>query len=403
MNIGMMTDTYIPQVNGVATSVSLFKRYLESLGERVYVFAPVVPKNESGTFKVSGLKVPTEPQHRFAIPISHKMLNLTTRLNIDIVHSHAPFSMGFQALRISEKLGIPHVHTYHTLLTEYRHYVPLPFRPTEEAVKKFSAWFCNSTDAVIAPTDKIKEELLGYGVTVPVHVLPTGIDVENFQRPMKFSIRQHHSIPQNHKIILYAGRIAKEKNLDFLLGAFALLHSELKNTTFIMVGNGPEMHEILHRASRMGISDHVIMTGYIPRENLVEYYRQADVFAFSSVTETQGLVVLEALASGLPVVAIAKEGIKDVLKNDVGCTLLNEVEMIPFVNALLKILRDPILTESMSADGVKYVTDHWSMNTMARRLDGIYQEVLKSSTRRRKKYDSQSFFTYLHRFGLRVF
>ena len=403
MNIGMMTDTYIPQVNGVATSVSLFKKYLENLGEKVYVFAPMVPKNESRTFKVSGLKFFWEPQHRFAIPISRKMLNLTMKLNVDIVHSHAPFSMGFQALRISGKLGIPHIHTYHTLLTEYRHYVPLPFRPTEEAVKEFSTWFCNSTNAVIAPTNKIKEELSSYGVTVPIHVLPTGIDVENFQRPMKFSIRERHSIPQNQKIILYAGRIAKEKNLEFLLGAFALLHSEFKNTTFIMVGNGPEMHEILHRASRMGIEDHIIMTGYIPREHLVEYYRQSDVFAFASVTETQGLVVLEALASGLPVVAVAKEGIKDVLKNGVGCILLNKVEKIPFVNALLKILKDPILIENMSNDGVKYVTDHWSMNTMARRLDDIYREVLESSTIRRKKYDSQSFFTYLHRFGLRVF
>ncbi len=399
----MMTDTYIPQVNGVATSVSLFKKYLENLGEKVYVFAPMVPKNESRTFKVSGLKFFWEPQHRFAIPISRKMLNLTMKLNVDIVHSHAPFSMGFQALRISGKLGIPHIHTYHTLLTEYRHYVPLPFRPTEEAVKEFSTWFCNSTNAVIAPTNKIKEELSSYGVTVPIHVLPTGIDVENFQRPMKFSIRERHSIPQNQKIILYAGRIAKEKNLEFLLGAFALLHSEFKNTTFIMVGNGPEMHEILHRASRMGIEDHIIMTGYIPREHLVEYYRQSDVFAFASVTETQGLVVLEALASGLPVVAVAKEGIKDVLKNGVGCILLNKVEKIPFVNALLKILKDPILIENMSNDGVKYVTDHWSMNTMARRLDDIYREVLESSTIRRKKYDSQSFFTYLHRFGLRVF
>ncbi len=404
LNIGMMTDTYIPQVNGVATSVNLFKRYLESLGEKVYVFAPMVPKNESNAFKVSGLKFLWEKQHRLAIPISHKIYNLTSRLNIDIIHSHAPFSMGFQALRVSEKLGIPHVHTYHTLLTEYRHYIPLPFRPTEEAVKEFSAWFCNLTDTVIAPTDKIKEELLGYGVTVPIHVLPTGIDVENFRKPLTFSVKQKHSIPQNHKIILFAGRIAKEKNVDFLLEAFTLLRASLRNVTLIMAGNGPEMQEILHKARRLGLEKNVILTGYVNRDVLVEYYRQADVFAFASVTETQGLVVLEALAAGLPVVAVAKEGVKDVLRNEVGCLLLEEVEVASFVKALEKMLKDEEFSKEMSKKGVKYVTEHWSMMTMAKKVDEIYRELVLSSTKKRRKKDgTKSFFTYLRRFGLRVF
>ncbi len=403
LNVGMLTDTYIPQVNGVATSVHLFKRYLEGLGENVYVFAPMVPKNESRAFKISGLKFFWEPQHRLAIPISHKMLNLATRLNIDLVHSHAPFSMGFQALRLSEKLGIPHVHTYHTLLTEYRHYVPLPFRPTKEAVKEFSAWFCNLTDTVIAPTDKIREELVSYGVKVPIHVLPTGIDVENFQRPLSFSVREVHSIPDSHKIVLYAGRIAKEKNVDFLVKAFAKLCTRRKNVTLIMVGNGPEMQEISHMATKFGVADKVILTGYVQRNRLVDYYRQADVFAFASVTETQGLVVLEALAAGLPVVAVAKEGIKDVLEENVGCVLLKEVEKESFVKALEKVLKDDGYAERLSKQGVEYVEEKWSMKTMAQRLDEIYKEVLKSSVRRRRKNGTKSFFAYLRRFGLRFF
>ncbi len=403
MNIGMMTDTYIPQINGVATSVNLFKRYLESMGERVYVFSPMIPKNESGTFKVNGLRFLWEPQHRLAIPISHKIFKLSTKLKIDVVHSHAPFSMGFQALRISEKLGLPHIHTYHTLLTEYRHYIPFPFRPTENAVREFSSWFCNSTDAVIAPTGKIKDELLGYGVEVPIYVLPTGIDVENFRRPLKFSIRKRHSISENDHVILFVGRIAKEKNVDFVVKAFALLHEKLKNTTLIMIGDGPEMKEVSHLASHLNISDHVVMTGYMPRNEIVEYYRQSDVFAFASVTETQGLVVLEALAAGLPVVAVAKEGVADALKDGVGCSLIDTVQLKDFVDRLLKILRNPEFSMKMSNDGINYVLEHWSMNTMARRLDEIYKEVVKSSKRRRKKYDSQSFFAYLHRLGLRVF
>ena len=403
MNIGMMTDTYIPQINGVATSVNLFKRYLESMGERVYVFSPMIPKNESGTFKVTGLKFLWEPQHRFAIPISHKILKLSTRLKIDVVHSHAPFSMGFQALRISEKLGLPHVHTYHTLLTEYRHYIPFPFRPTENAVREFSGWFCNSTDAVIAPTEKIKNELLGYGVEVPIYILPTGIDVDNFRRPLNFSVRKKHSIPENDRIVLFVGRIAKEKNPDFIIKAFAKLHDKLRNTTLIMIGDGPEMKEVSHLASRLKVLNHVVMTGYMPRNEIVEYYRESDVFAFASVTETQGLVVLEALSAGLPVVAVAKEGVADVLVDGVGCSLIDDVLLEPFVDKLLKILENPGLSVKMADDGMNYVLKHWSMETMTQRLDEIYKEVVKFSKKRRKKYGSQSFFAYLHRFGLRIF
>lgn len=313
MNIGMMSDTYIPQINGVATSVHLFKEYLEEMGNNVYVFAPVVPSNENHAFKVSGLKFFFEPQHRFAIPLSQKILKLSSKLDLEMVHSHAPFSMGFQAIRLSEKIGIPHIHTYHTLLTEYRHYLPMPLRPTEKAVKEFSMWFCNMTDAVIAPTEKIKTELLDYGVKAPIYTLPTGIDVKNFQRGLRYSIREKHGIPSNDKIILFVGRVAKEKNILFLIDAFFELHKRIDNTTLMIVGDGPERQEIIHKVSHLGIRNKVVFAGYITREDIVEYYRQSDLFAFASITETQGLVVLEALSAGLPVVAVAKEGIADVL------------------------------------------------------------------------------------------
>uniref|UniRef100_A0A7V3RF51 Glycosyltransferase family 4 protein n=1 Tax=Mesoaciditoga lauensis TaxID=1495039 RepID=A0A7V3RF51_9BACT len=403
MNIGMMSDTYIPQINGVATSVHLFKKYLEEIGDNVYVFAPVVPQDEAGTFRVSGLKFFFEPQHRLAIPLSNKILNISSKLKIDLVHSHAPFSMGFQAVRLSEQLGIPHVHTYHTLLTEYRHYLPMPIRPTENAVKEFSMWFCNMTDTVIAPTDKIKDELLDYGVKVPVHILPTGIDVKNFQRSLKYSVRERYSIPEKDRIILFVGRIAKEKNIHFLIDAFKRLNGEMKNTTLIIVGDGPEKQEIIHRIARTGLKNKVIMTGYIPRDDVVEYYREADLFAFGSVTETQGLVVLEALAAGLPVVAVAKEGIADVLIDGKGCLLVDDVLLDPFVEKMKKILRDEEFRIKLSDEGINYVNQNWAMDTMAKRLHGIYEETVVSSKRRRKNYDTKSFFTYLHSLRLRLF
>lgn len=403
MNVGMMTDTYIPQINGVATSVHLFKNYLESMGDKVYVFAPTVPSEEPHTFKVNGLKFFFEPQHKFAIPLSQKILKISSKINLDILHSHAPFSMGFQAIRLSEKIGIPHVHTYHTLLTQYRHYLPMPLRPTENAVKEFSMWFCNMADTVIAPTQKIKEELEDYGVKIPIYVLPTGIDVKNFQRNLKYSIREKHGIPLTDKIVLFVGRIAKEKNIFFLLDAFLELHKRIKNVTLIIVGDGPEKFDLFHKANHMGIRDKIVFTGYVPREEIVEYYRQSDLFAFASVTETQGLVVLEALASGLPVVAVAKEGIADVLVNGKGCLLIDEPALDSFVDNMEKILKNEILRMKFSDEGINYVNQYWSMDTMAIKLREIYQETLFSSKKRRKDYGTKSFFAYLHDLGVRIF
>jgi glycosyltransferase involved in cell wall biosynthesis len=403
MNIGMMSDTYIPQINGVATSVHLFKEYLEEMGNNVYVFAPVVPSNENHAFKVSGLKFFFEPQHRFAIPLSQKILKLSSKLDLEMVHSHAPFSMGFQAIRLSEKIGIPHIHTYHTLLTEYRHYLPMPLRPTEKAVKEFSMWFCNMTDAVIAPTEKIKTELLDYGVKAPIYTLPTGIDVKNFQRGLRYSIREKHGIPSNDKIILFVGRVAKEKNILFLIDAFFELHKRIDNTTLMIVGDGPERQEIIHKVSHLGIRNKVVFAGYITREDIVEYYRQSDLFAFASITETQGLVVLEALSAGLPVVAVAKEGIADVLVEGKGCLLVEEPIIKPFVDKMENILKDRNLRLRLSDEGVNYVNQNWSMDTMAKRLQDIYHETADLSKKRRKIYGTKSFFTYLHDIGLRFF
>ncbi|BBJ28894.1 glycosyltransferase family 4 protein [Athalassotoga saccharophila] len=403
MNVGMMTDTYIPQINGVATSVHLFKNYLEGMGDKVYVFAPVVPNEEPNTFKVSGLKFFFEPQHRFAVPLSQKILKISSKINLDILHSHAPFSMGFQAIRLSEKIGIPHVHTYHTLLTEYRHYLPMPLRPTENAVKEFSMWFCNMVDAVIAPTQKIKEELEDYGVKVPIYTLPTGIDVKNFQRSLRYSIREKHGIPHDDKIVLFVGRIAKEKNIFFILEAFLELRKRIKNATLVLVGDGPEKIEIMHRANQLGIRDKIVFTGYLPRDEIIEYYRQSDIFAFASVTETQGLVVLEALAAGLPVVAVAKEGVGDVLVGGKGCFLVDEPVVKPFVDNMEKILKDDALRMRLSDEGLNYVNQYWSMDTMAVKLRGIYQETLSLTKKRRKEYGTESFFTYLHNLGIRLF
>jgi len=215
VKIAMFTETYVPQKNGVATSVFLYKRALEERGHQVYVVTTVGQTNDE-IFVLKSSQFKYESNH--VIPTSGRLLpvlDFVRRKRVEIIHSHAPFALGLRALATQKYLKIPHVHTYHTLLVEYRHYIPKPLTPSRESVAEFSAWFCNMVNRIVAPTENIKQELMGYGVVKPIHVIPTGIDVESFERPSLLDVRKRHGISPQTKLLLYVGRLAKEKNVSF--------------------------------------------------------------------------------------------------------------------------------------------------------------------------------------------
>lgn len=370
MKIAMFTDTYVPQINGVATSVHIFRKYLEKRGHEVYIVAPVGPDDDECVLKVKGVTWPTEKQHKIAIAFSGKLRNFVKERKIEILHSHDPFVLGFRALKMQKEFSLPHVHTYHTLLVEYRHYIPKPFTPSKKMVADFSAWFCNMVNSVIAPTEEIKKELLSYGVKRRIYVIPTGIDTETFSKP-KRNIRKKLNL-EGKKVLLYVGRLAKEKNVYFLLEVMKKME---KNVVLLMVGGGPEKEKLEEKAREEDLN--IIFTGYVPREELVDYYHAADVFVFSSLTETQGLVVLESLSAGTPVVAIARKGIKNVLENGKGALLIDEENVHVFSEKVKMLLQDEKLLEKMKEAGKKYVLEKWAMDVMVERLEKVYEEAIK--------------------------
>ena len=370
MKIAMFTDTYIPQINGVATSVHIFIKYLEKRGHEVYVVAPAGPDDDVNVLKVKGLTWPTETQHKLAIAFSGRLRNFIKERKIEILHSHDPFVLGFRALKMQKEFSIPHVHTYHTLLVEYRHYIPKPFTPSKKMVADFSAWFCNMVNSVIAPTEEIKKELLSYGVRRRIHVIPTGIDTETFSKP-KRDIRKMLNL-KGKKVLLYVGRLAKEKNVFFLLEVMKRME---KGVLLLMVGDGPERERLEKKAREERLN--IIFTGRVPREELVDYYHAADVFVFSSLTETQGLVVLESLSSGTPVVAIARKGIKNVLEDGRGALLIGEENVDVFAEKVKMLLQDEKLLERMREEGKKYVRERWAMDVMAEKLEKVYREAIE--------------------------
>uniref|UniRef100_A0A7C4WA88 Glycosyltransferase family 4 protein n=1 Tax=Fervidobacterium thailandense TaxID=1008305 RepID=A0A7C4WA88_9BACT len=374
MRILMVSDTYLPQINGVATSIYLSKKYLEMKGHKVYIVAPVKPDNDPDVLTIPGITFPFEKQHKVVFANHLKILEFAKEKGIELIHSHDPLALGIRALKVQREMKVPHVHTYHTLLTEYRHYIPPPFTPDRKTVEEFSKWFCNKVNIVVAPTLEIKSELLRYGVERPIEIIPTGIDTAEFSKPQKRDIRTEFGIPKDALLLMYAGRLAKEKNLEFLCGVVARAMETEPRIWFMLVGDGPERKALEEFFERKRLFQRVVFTGYVPHKEIADFYKASDLFVFASLTETQGLVVLEALASGTPVVAIAYKGVANVLRNGEGAltTGINEEE---FYQAIFRALSN---REELSQKGKVYVEKYWSMNAIVKRLEAVYFKALES-------------------------
>ena len=389
MNIAMLTDTYLPHVNGVSTSLFLFRKHLERLGHRVYIVSPVGQKGDPYFFKVMGFRSMQVKDQRIALPNTKRILDFLETNQITHLHSHAPLSMGWTALWLQKRYGFIHFHTYHTLLVDYLHYIPRFFRPTKKVIQEFSKWFCSEVDCTIAPTTEMKNELMAYGMKKPIHVIPTGIDTDLFRTAAPIDLRAKHHLPKESFIALFAGRIAKEKNIVFLLEVVERMIRKGHSFYLVLVGNGPFFEELSEIVRKKRLSENVIFAGEMKREELASYYRSADCFTFASTTETQGLVVLEALAAGLPVIAVAQKGVKSSLSEGEGCFLTEHPNVDFFVEKALLLMKDPELRQQMRGKGMEYVQKHWSIDVFAQHVSDLYGQFQKP-----EQYTPQKMFEF---------
>jgi 1,2-diacylglycerol 3-alpha-glucosyltransferase len=307
MKVGFFTDTYFPQVSGVATSIKTLKEELEKLGHQVYIFTTTDPKASSDEGD-DIIRMPSVPFVSFTDRriVVRGMLDaylLAKDLNLDLIHTHTEFGAGLLGKMVAHRLKIPVIHTFHTMYEDYLHYIAKGkvIRPTH--VKLYSKFFLEKYDGVVCPSQRVIDTLQGYGISTYMRAIPTGIDVENFIRPditeeVICQLRAKLDINEEEIILLSLSRLSYEKNIHVVIAGMPEIIESLPNARLVIVGEGPYREELEEQVEELGLSDYVTFVGMVPNKDVAYYYRAADYFVSASTSETQGLTYTETMAAG---------------------------------------------------------------------------------------------------------
>lgn len=379
MRIGLFTDTYFPQINGVVSSVCMLKENLENLGHQVFVFTiadPRAKEDEPNVYRVPSM--PFAKAWRLGLFYHPRFARKIKRLKLDVIHTHTEFSLGLFGRAMARELEIPLVHTYHTIFEDYTHYIVKfsalnPIAKT--AVRKFSANFCNAVDQVIVPTEKVKDLLLSYRVRQKITVIPTGIELNkfskaNFKSNNLLNLRTDLGIGQTDRVLLYVGRLAEEKNIEELFQSLTSYLQRNQDVKIVLIGDGPAKADLEELTISLGIQDQTIFVGEKPWLEIGKYYQLGDVFISASQSETQGLTYIEALASGLPVVAKVDRCLEDVIENNVNGFAFQDKKELQ--SALDRILSNDLEKERLSHEAIKSA-EKYSVGYFAKRVEAIYE------------------------------
>jgi glycosyltransferase involved in cell wall biosynthesis len=381
LRIGVFTDSYLPYTSGVVRSIETFSEGLTNQGHEVFIFAPNYENcsKENMVFRFSSIKSPTNRDFSVALPFSFEFKPTIKKLNLDLIHVHSPFLLGRLGAKYARKLGIPLVFTFHTLYEQYVHYIPFARWLTKELAQHISRSFSNRCDMVIVPTGVIGEYLREIGVSAQLSVIPTGIKTKNFAEGDPNWLIEKFNLPGDEKVLMFVGRLGQEKNIDFLLESFWKINREIPKTRLVLVGSGPEEEELRGKAAEYGISDKVTFTGLIPPAEVIHCYAGSDMFVFPSVTETQGIVITEAKAAGLPIVAINAFGVSEMVENGED-GYLTELKQDQFNEKILILLQNQELYQEMS-NRAKINAEKVSTEKCTEKLINCYEQVLSNHRR----------------------
>lgn len=384
MRIALFTNNYLPFCGGVTISVETLRRGLEARGHEVWVMAPKFRGTDDGApgvIRYPSIPATTYPEFPLAIPYAPAVTARVRALDVDVFHAHHPFLLGPAAERLARRAGRPLVFTYHTRYEKYAHYVPLTRPLVEAAAVRLSTRFAGRVDAVIAPSVVVRDELVRRGVQAPVAVVPTGVDLGRFRPGDRRAARRALGLPDDDPVLLYVGRLDREKSVDRVLLAFERVASTVPRARLLLVGHGKEAERLRRRAATLTAAAGVQFLGVRAHDTLPVCYQAADLFLFASETETQGLVLAEAAACGLPAVAVDASGCDEVVRDgDTG--LLTKNDPTALAEAAIGLLLDGERRAAMAVRARDVAVSAFDVRLQIDRTLDIYAEAIARIRRR---------------------
>ena len=386
MNILFISDVFFPRVNGVSTSINTFATELRALGHQVTLIAPSYTdedKQEEWIVRVPSHKIYFDPEDRLMNFGKLKALLPWIRdKHFDVIHIHTPFTAHYVGIHFGKKLDIPVVETYHTFFEDYLHHY-LPFIPqfiSRKLARTISRRQCNAVDGIVSPSKPMLDVLKQYGIKTPAEVVATGLDDSSFASVDGEHFRMSHDIPLAQPMLLFVGRVAHEKNIGFLLEMHVELIKKHPDALLVITGEGPAEESIKHSIDKLGISNKVRMIGYLDRSHeLIACYKAADIFVFASKSETQGLVLLEAMAQGTAVVAIAELGTKSILIEGEG-VLIAKDDINDFADKVSVLLSDAPKRQMIGEKGKQYAQEKWGAGVLAKKVAKFYKSTINQKS-----------------------
>lgn len=382
MNIGIFTDTYYPEVNGVASSTYELKQGLEQMGHSVYVFTVSNPTarsdKEQNVYRISSIPFPMLRERRIGVTIYNTWKRKIQKLHLDIIHTQTEFIMGHMGRKIADYLGIPHIHTYHTIYEDYLSYLHMPDKQCFRIMaQQFSRICCNRADEIIVPTDKVRNLLKQYKVKRNVHVIPSGISLQKFAEPDRKHVdqlRDQLGIHDEKTVLLYVGRLSAEKNIAELI-TYIQETRDRENLLLLLVGDGPERKALEQQVAEQQLENNVVFTGMVSFDHIEDYYALGNIFVSGSTSETQGLTYIEALASGMPLLVRQDdclEGILQEYQNGIG--YLNGKMFQQGLEYLRKNLHK---NTALSPDNIQKSVRNLGKNQFANQIELLYHNQMK--------------------------
>jgi 1,2-diacylglycerol 3-alpha-glucosyltransferase len=385
MNIGIFTDAYYPQVSGVVTSTMILKNELIKLGHSVTIITVTHPDvdEEEGIIRLPSIPFFLLPSQRVGMIYSRKIMNKIKKLDLDIIHTQTEFSIGLFGRIVAKKLDIPVVHTYHTMYEDYIHYVSrgIMLKPASEFAKKVSKLYCRDCSAIIVPTLKVKDALQHYGLIRHIDVIPTGVNMEpfeksNYKEELIKEEKRFFGINETDPVVLFIGRIAKEKSVDVIVNSMKVLTEKIPNCKLLIVGDGPERENLEELAKELNIEKSVIFTGERPWAEIGKYYQMGNVFVGASLTETQGLTFAEAMAAQIPVVAKYDKNLDGMIRDKFNGRFFYKDENLAEI--LFRILIDKKGADTMVKNAYSGI-GKLSSKCFGESVEKVYMEVEKQT------------------------